>query len=200
MAPLICSVHPDTPQHPRQPFCTLCGNPLRPAPNRPATPIIMCPVHECIEPLVGGRCVLHSPRGDQRGVTPTGPALADAAAYQVGRAHYAQPASQAVQTGAHLIFPWGRIVVPQEFEVLLGRNEAKLWGHEIGRYDNVSREHATINCSGGRMTVCDRNSINGTTINGRRIQPDVPMPVNHGDVLGFGADLRVSVEIVRPSA
>lgn len=56
-----------------------------------------------------------------------------------------------------------------------------------GGYDaGVSRRHAIIGVSADGFTVEDLGSANGTFINGRRLQPEAPTPIRHGDELKFG--------------
>jgi hypothetical protein len=49
---------------------------------------------------------------------------------------------------------------------------------------SVSRRHATIENDGGRCAVVDENSLNGTYLNGRRIDPRSRL--SHGDELQIG--------------
>jgi len=49
----------------------------------------------------------------------------------------------------------------------------------------VSRKHAILHHDGGRYTLTDLDSTNGTFVNGRRIKGAVP--INPGDELSFGA-------------
>lgn len=56
-----------------------------------------------------------------------------------------------------------------------------------GGYDaGVSRRHAIIAAQAGGFTVEDLGSANGTFVNGRRLQPEDPTAVRHGDELKFG--------------
>ena len=52
--------------------------------------------------------------------------------------------------------------------------------------DTVSRLHATLEHTGNSYTVTDLNSTNATRINGKRLEPDKPTPINDGDSLQFG--------------
>jgi uncharacterized OB-fold protein len=56
-------------------------------------------------------------------------------------------------------------------------------GYEAG----VSRRHCIIRYSGGKFTVEDLESTNGTKLNGKFIPPKVPQPLNDGDELVLGA-------------
>jgi len=58
----------------------------------------------------------------------------------------------------------------------------------------VSRRHAAIECASGgvsdgnngALTVVDLNSSAGTFVNGYRITPGKPHPIQHGDRISFG--------------
>ena len=55
-----------------------------------------------------------------------------------------------------------------------------------GAYDfGISRLHATITV-GELITIRDMGSINGTSVNGRLIQPHSPHTLFHGDMLTLG--------------
>jgi pSer/pThr/pTyr-binding forkhead associated (FHA) protein len=56
----------------------------------------------------------------------------------------------------------------------------------------VSRLHASIRTGGGQVTVSDLGSVNGTRINGKKIAPNQPQSLNHGDILTLGK-LKVQV-------
>ena len=51
---------------------------------------------------------------------------------------------------------------------------------------SVSRRHARLSRSVGRLLVEDLHSTNGTKINGRTIEPFVREPVTRGDDVVFG--------------
>jgi pSer/pThr/pTyr-binding forkhead associated (FHA) protein len=50
----------------------------------------------------------------------------------------------------------------------------------------VSRRHAAFVRYHGKLHVVDLSSVNGTFLNGNRLTPEVPYPVNHGDRLVLG--------------
>jgi pSer/pThr/pTyr-binding forkhead associated (FHA) protein len=58
----------------------------------------------------------------------------------------------------------------------------------------VSRLHANLTIAGGNVFIHDLGSANGTHLNGRRIDPHVEQPIQHGDILTFG-QLKVQVLI-----
>jgi pSer/pThr/pTyr-binding forkhead associated (FHA) protein len=58
----------------------------------------------------------------------------------------------------------------------------------------VSRRHARIFKQSGAVVVEDMGSINGTFINGRRLDPYLPDILNDGDILQLGK-LQIEVKI-----
>ncbi len=50
----------------------------------------------------------------------------------------------------------------------------------------VSSHHLSLFVSSGAMTVTDLKSTNGTQLNGHRIPPNSPQPINFGDVIRIG--------------
>ena len=56
----------------------------------------------------------------------------------------------------------------------------------------VSRLHASLKIGAGQVTVTDLGSVNGTRVNGKKISPSSPQPLNHGDILTLGK-LKVQV-------
>lgn len=59
---------------------------------------------------------------------------------------------------------------------------------------SVSREHVSIQERGGRWLITDQGSRHGTTINGVKIEPGEPAPVESGDLVRIGPwTLRVRV-------
>src|SRR5688572_5995544 len=55
-----------------------------------------------------------------------------------------------------------------------------------GREHGVSRRHAALVRYRGTTHILDLNSVNGTFLNGKRLIPDTPYPMNEGDDLKFG--------------
>jgi len=51
----------------------------------------------------------------------------------------------------------------------------------------ISRLHAAIRIDEqGQVTITDVGSSNGTRVNGIRIPPDIPHPLQHGDMVALG--------------
>jgi pSer/pThr/pTyr-binding forkhead associated (FHA) protein len=58
----------------------------------------------------------------------------------------------------------------------------------------VSRRHARILKQGGTVVIEDMGSINGTFVNGRRLDPYLPEVLNDGDILQLGK-LQIEIKI-----
>lgn len=57
---------------------------------------------------------------------------------------------------------------------------------DLALESGVSREHAGIFARGGAIMVEDLGSTNGTLLNGERLDPYMPEPLQHGDQLQLG--------------
>jgi pSer/pThr/pTyr-binding forkhead associated (FHA) protein len=52
--------------------------------------------------------------------------------------------------------------------------------------NGVSRLHAVIKQAGHHVLVVDLGSVNGTYVNGKRLNPNVEQTVNNGDIISLG--------------
>lgn len=83
--------------------------------------------------------------------------------------------------------------IPVKDEVVVGREDPisevfpdlDLTGFD-GMEKGVSRKHAVIHRSGADYTVEDMGSTNGTYVNRKKVQPNVPQAIKPGDELRFG--------------
>lgn len=67
---------------------------------------------------------------------------------------------------------------------------------EYGQGISISRRHASIQRRENHVVVVeDRGSVNGTFLNGQRLSPFLPQPMNSGDTLHLGK-LRIEIEIM----
>lgn len=96
--------------------------------------------------------------------------------------------------------PWGKLIFSDGKEVqlagervLIGRYDHDVPGinpevdlSDVPGGDTTSRIHATIEHIGSTYMLTDLNSTNATRINGKRLEPDKPEPINDGDTLHFG--------------
>jgi pSer/pThr/pTyr-binding forkhead associated (FHA) protein len=58
----------------------------------------------------------------------------------------------------------------------------------------VSRLHASLKVKDDQIIIIDLASANGTRVNGKKIPPNIPEPVNNGDVLTLGK-LKIQVQM-----
>ncbi len=96
-------------------------------------------------------------------------------------------------------FPTGNVDVPAGTSVILGRDPAQsLVAAAFGQYDNVSRRHATVMVDdGGRATIRDEGSTNGTFVNGERVHPGGEVRLVDGDQIRLAADVTGDVSLPR---
>jgi pSer/pThr/pTyr-binding forkhead associated (FHA) protein len=73
-----------------------------------------------------------------------------------------------------------------EGENLVGRAETNVKCEIPIAHGTTSTRHATIRCANGGISIQDMKSTNGTYVNGRRLEPNVPTPLNDGDKVRFG--------------
>lgn len=83
--------------------------------------------------------------------------------------------------------------IPVKDEVVIGREDPisevfpDLDLTSFGGMENgVSRKHAVIHLSGANYTLEDMGSTNGTFVNRKKVQPNVPHAIKPGDELRFG--------------
>ncbi len=95
-------------------------------------------------------------------------------------------------SGVVLELPWGQVVhLGPHSSLLLGRSPECPFSSEMP--DNVSRRHATIEVSSVGATVTDHGSSNGTWVDGRRLDVDVPTPIGQTAHVRLGADPAVEI-------
>ena len=83
--------------------------------------------------------------------------------------------------------------IPAKEEVVIGREDPisevfpdlDLTGFG-GMEKGVSRKHAVIHRLGADCTVEDMGSTNGTYVNRKKVQPNMPQAIKPGDELRFG--------------
>jgi len=96
--------------------------------------------------------------------------------------------------------PWGVLTFSDGTPVELKgeREQIGRYDHDLGgdkpavdlsEYpgaDTTSRMHAVIEHIGSTYTLTDLDSTNSTRVNGKRLEPERPTPINDGDTLAFG--------------
>ena len=110
------------------------------------------------------------------------------------------PASHRAAATVRLRFPWGLVAVPQSGVLHIGRDFGGECGCQIAEFYNVSRRHALVRADGLAVVVVDQMSTNGTSVNGELTAAYQERALRHGDTLGFGAHLRVMVEITEDAS
>ena len=106
------------------------------------------------------------------------------------------PVAPAAPVTPHLVVAGSLVVLnlPTDKQVyVIGREdpisgiypEVDLTNHG-GEGGGVSRQHARLHNTGGNWTLEDLNSTNYSKVNGQKLAPHAPAPVNHGDQLQFG--------------
>jgi hypothetical protein len=103
------------------------------------------------------------------------------------------------QVVLRISFPTGNVDVPAGTSVILGRDPAQsLVAAAFGQYDNVSRRHATVMVDdGGRASIRDEGSTNGTFVNGDRVLPGSEVRLVDGDRIRLAADVTGDVSLPR---
>lgn len=86
-----------------------------------------------------------------------------------------------------------RIALPMTKEIVLGRLDASKaifpdvdLTNEGGLESGVSRRHARIFRTEAGLVIEDLDSLNGTFLNGTRLTPAIPYPMNDGDRIQIG--------------
>ena len=104
-----------------------------------------------------------------------------------------EPAADPTAPWGTLILPNGNAVTLAGERVLIGRYDHDLGGVQpevdlgtLEGADTVSRGHATLEHIGSTYQLTDLNSTNFSRVNGKRLEPNVPTPINDGDTLQFG--------------
>jgi len=99
-------------------------------------------------------------------------------------------AVRAMTVTVTLAEPQTRFVIPAGGRLLLGRDPARSPAAKaLGGYGNVSRDHAEVALAAdGTVTVTDRGSLNGTYVNGTRLEAGRPHRLSDGDQVRLGAN------------
>ena len=179
MAALKCPVHGPQ-ENTGQTLCAICMEflvldvePVSAEP--PPDGAEMCPEPGCGTALVDGLCPVHS--------LGAGPQLR------------ATTRDEDQEPPASVLFPWGAVELDRD-EVWIGRSpDCGVIAAKVDRYDNISRRHAVLLRRGNEIWLRDQRSTNGTYVNERRLEPDQPWRLSHGDVIRFAADLRATVQL-----
>lgn len=174
---------PPTPQEPPvvpQPSVTLIPSKAKPTP--PQQPPKAPPVPVYIPP-----------RPVQPPTVAAGPQTPAPASQTIKARPASQPVSNPNAPWGTLTFTGNTVVTLTGERVLVGRYDHDLGGVQpevdLGTMegaDTVSRGHATLEHIGSTYQLTDLNSTNFSRVNSRRLDPNVPTPINDGDTLQFG--------------
>lgn len=89
-----------------------------------------------------------------------------------------------------------RIILHEDSEVILGRNpDESPWARLMEGHPGVSRRHAAITASRGRLFVRDLESSNGTWVNNIRINGAAEIALSAGITVGLGRRFELVVSI-----
>ncbi len=163
------------PPPPQQGYQTAPGFGPAPAPPPPFPPGPSAPVPPLFEPPPSA-----GPYPSQSSV-PTG--------------RMDQPLFAPLPAGAWRMIGADRAGAPVDMRLegaLLSQEEGIIFGR-MSRYcqltvenDSISRRHARFRLTGGTLTVEDLNSTNGTAVDGRRLAPFQPAPLQDGSRVSLG--------------
>jgi hypothetical protein len=81
---------------------------------------------------------------------------------------------------------YGKHWVLHEGENLVGRAETNVKCDVPVAHGTTSTRHATIRCNDLSLSIQDMKSTNGTYVNGRRLDPNMPVQLTDGDKIRFG--------------
>jgi pSer/pThr/pTyr-binding forkhead associated (FHA) protein len=85
------------------------------------------------------------------------------------------------------------ITLPAKSDITIGRSNpgqivlpdvdlSACDGYQLG----VSRMHASIRTQNEKLNIRDLGSSNGTRLNGEKLTPQIPYPIQNGDVIALG--------------
>ena len=154
------------------PVCPRCGAQLAPD-------SIFCDM--CGAPLHGQHS---SPRSEAGAYAPSSPG-ATQPAYVASPAVQARLVIQATQAVLHLPQGKSEVIVGRDdpFSNLFPDIDLTDYGGDMG---GVSRQHARIFFQGRQAFIEDRDSTNHTYVNGEKLLPWQPRPLQSGDEICFG--------------
>ncbi len=82
----------------------------------------------------------------------------------------------------------------REYPIRPGQNSVGREGDIQLSEPKASRRHAMITLNGDALTIEDLGSTNGTSLNGTKLSPNVPQPLNAGDSVQFaGFEVKLSL-------
>lgn len=94
-----------------------------------------------------------------------------------------QSQGQSQSQPGHLVAQSHHIRLGLEAGVIIGRRGS--YPSVFASFGDVSGNHARIDKNGDTWTVTDIGSTNGTFVNGRQLQPNMPQNIQVGDTIRF---------------
>ncbi len=85
-----------------------------------------------------------------------------------------------------------RVDIPSGGSLTLGRVRGKC-DVALPQCGKVSGRHCSFACSGATVTVTDLGASNGTTVDGKPLVPNSPVPVRAGSVVSLGGECSIRV-------
>lgn len=161
-------------------FCPGCG-----APTKPAQQLALKSVPST-DPGAGGAAGAAAPTGAN--ANPIGPITPASAPSAPGVAPSAPTGTSLPNTAPQpsaLVCQAMGVTLPLQPGALIGRVQGN-YAHMLGpRFPSLSGRHARLDFNGTGWTITDIGSSYGTTVNGRACAPNMPVPLNIGDMVVF---------------
>jgi pSer/pThr/pTyr-binding forkhead associated (FHA) protein len=105
-----------------------------------------------------------------------------------------------------LVINGRRVLLPVAREVIVGRFtptnglQPDIDLDLSAELNGVSRRHLRITNTSTQFSVSDMDSLNGTWLNGARLQPRAEYPLRHGDKLRLGKlEIEVKLGVTAPT-
>lgn len=154
-----------------------------------------------VDPVTAPGCLPQEPDSCTHEQSPPGATICTVCGAPIGlrRSRPAEPAHSAEAPkgrpyAAHLVFPWGDVVVAAGDPVFLGR-EVGPAADTLAAMTSVSRRHCEVHLAPDGLRVTDHRSTNGTFRNGTPLLPGVATAFTDGDELSLGRSLRCRIRI-----
>jgi pSer/pThr/pTyr-binding forkhead associated (FHA) protein len=77
----------------------------------------------------------------------------------------------------------------------IGRSEGSPLAESLGELHQISREHARLENRDDGLWIIDLGSLNGTYVDDRRLDPQLPAPLQLGSALRLGLDVPVELAV-----
>ena len=163
---------------PGRAVCTRCWRPI----PEPAKPLDLAP-----EPTSGRR---DGPHDD--GSFSTCPRCGAERPRTLSACPYCLPSASAA---AVLNFAFGSWTIQIGEPLLVGRSADSPLASHVAANLSISRSHARFDFNGRSVHLTDLGSVNGTFLNGKQVEPGVPIEVQASDVIRLGRDSPIEAQL-----